>query len=207
MAKKTTPEQIFTVSLKVFARYGLRRTRMEDIAQELDMATGTLYRYVKDKRDLYEKAVAFGIRRWQSRVFEAVSGVEDAAEQFTTMGRKGYGYLAEDEDLRQILINDPTIFPLSPRKIRFPDIDTASIRLIRTILQKGIDTGVFRPVDVNLTADLCYSVYVMFIIKAYIQSEADATRKMFDQGLDLILQGLRVPVPENRIRIRNGNGG
>lgn len=192
MAKKTSSEEIFDASLRVFARYGFRRTRMEDIARELDMATGTLYRYVEDKRDLYENTVAHGIRRWQSRVFEAVSSVEDVTEQFVTMCRKGYGYLAEDVDLRQIMIDDPTIFPLSPRKERFPDIDSASIGLIKSVLQKGIDRGVFRPMDVAHVAELMYSIYVMFIIKTYVKSEENSTSKMFEEGLNLILNGLLV---------------
>ncbi|MFZ5572318.1 MAG: TetR/AcrR family transcriptional regulator [Thermodesulfobacteriota bacterium] len=200
MAKKSTPDQIFTAALAVFARYGLRRTRMEDIARELDLATATLYRYVKDKLDLYEKTVAFGIRRWQAKVFEAVSAETDVTRQFVTMARKGYEYLAGDEDLRRILINDPAIFPLSPRKVRFPDIDKASIALIRQILQHGIDTGVFRPVDVALVSDLLYSVYVMFIIKAYIKSEEDSDRRMFEEGLDLIVRGLLASAPKGGSR-------
>lgn len=193
MTKITNTETIFETALIVFARFGFRRTRMEDIADELDMATATLYRYVKDKRDLYEKTVSFGIQRWQAKVFEAVSPIADVTAQFVTMCRKGYGYLAEDVNLRQIMINDPTIFPLSPRKVRFPEIDAASIGLIKTILQKGIDTGVFRPIDVDHTAELFYSIYVMFIIKAYVKSEERSTREMFDEGLDLILNGLLKP--------------
>ncbi len=190
MAKKTTPEQIFEAALKVFARYGLRRARMEDIAAELDMATGTLYRYVKDKLDLYEKAVAHAIRRWQHKVFDAVEQTEDVIEQFLIMGRKGYGYLAADKDLRKLLINDPTIFPLSPRKQRFPDIDTASIALIKAILQKGVEQKIFRPINVEHVAELLYSVYVMLIIKTYVKSDPDLTQQMFDEGLELILTGL-----------------
>lgn len=192
MSKKTSREEIFEAALKVFARYGLRRTRMEDIAVELNMATATLYRYVRDKRDLYEQTVAHGIKRWQSRVFEAISGIDDVTEQFVTMCRRGYGYLAEDSDLRQIMVDDPAIFPLSPRKERFPEIDSASIGLIKSILQKGIDRGVFRPVDVDHVAELFYSIYVMFIIKAYVKSEQHSTRKMFEEGVNVILKGLLV---------------
>lgn len=190
MAKKTTPEKIFETALEVFAKYGFRRTRVEDIAKDLDIATGTLYRYVKDKKDLYEKTVRFGIRRWQSKVFEALADVEDVTEQFIVMGKKGYGYLADDVHLRQILIDDPSIFPLTPRKERFPEIDTASINLIKSILQKGVDQKVFRDVDIEMTAELFYSFYVMFIIKTYIKSDGHSTQQMFEHGLNLILKGL-----------------
>lgn len=196
MAKKLTPDQIFETALEVFSRYGFRRSRVEDIANALGVATGTLYRYVKDKNDLYEKTVRFGIKRWQAKVFEAIAGIEDVREQFLVMGRKGYGYLAEDVHLRQILVDDPSIFPLSPRKERFPEIDTASVNLIKSILKKGMTSGVFREIDIDLTAELFYSFYVMFIIKTYIKSEGHSTERMFEQGLDLIMNGLLRGTPD-----------
>ncbi len=190
MRKKTTPEKIYETALKVFAKYGFQRTRVEDITGELDMATGTLYLYVKNKKDLYEKTVSHGIKKWQGKVFEAIVDIDDVREQFLAMCKRSYGYLAEDVNLRQVLINDPSIFPLSPRKVRFPEIDIASINLIKEILQKGIDRQVFRNVDVDHVAELFYSIHVMFIIKTYVKSEGRSAEKMFDEGLDLMLNGL-----------------
>jgi len=190
MAQKTSPDKIFETALAVFAKYGFRRTRVEDIATELDIATGTLYRYVKNKKDLYEKTVMFGIKRWQTKVFEAIAGIEDVTEQFIVMAKKGYGYLADDVHLRQILITDPSIFPLTPRKVRFPEIDIASINLIKSILKKGVKKKVFCNIDIDMTAELFYSFYVMFIIKTYIKSDGHSTQQMFENGLELILNGL-----------------
>jgi len=190
MKKKTTPEKIYETALKVFAKYGFRRTRVEDITGELDMATGTLYLYVKNKKDLYEKTVSHGIKKWQEKVFEAIADIDDVREQFLAMCKRSYGYLAEDVNLRQVLINDPSIFPLSPRKVRFPEIDTASINLIKEILQKGIKQQIFRNIDVDHIAEFFYSIYVMFIIKTYVKSEGQSAQKMFDEGLDLMLNGL-----------------
>ena len=185
-----TPERLYQVSLELFARYGFRRTRVEDIAGELEVAAGTLYRYARSKRELYEKTVSFGIRRWQARVFDAIAGIGDAREQFLVMARAGFGYLEEDAALRSILIQDPQFFPLSPRKVRFPEIDTASVSLIRTILERGIRQGVFRALDTEAAAELLYSFYVMFIIKTYITSEGRTASQMFEHGLDLMLAGL-----------------
>ena len=184
------PATLYQAALKIFARYGFRRARVEDIAGELGVAVGTLYRYAANKRDLYEKTVAFGIGRWQQKVVAELEGIDDVRDKFKTMCLTAYDHLAGDPDLRAILVDDPSVFPLVPRNVRFPEIDSASMHLIRQILTEGIDRGVFRPVDVNTTADLLYSIYVMFIIKTYIKSEGRSTRSMFEGGLDLILNGL-----------------
>ncbi|MCK9263549.1 MAG: TetR/AcrR family transcriptional regulator [Deltaproteobacteria bacterium] len=182
--------RIYEAGLRVFARYGYRRARVEDIADELGMTKGNLYLYVKDKRDLYEKAVSHGLLQWQAMVARSIEKIDDVCEQFLALCRKGYTYLSRDVSLRSVLINDPSIFPLSSREDRFAEINRASMDLLRSVLTRGIREGRFREVDVDHLAELLYSIYVMFIIKTYVKSEGKSTQKMFEQGLDVVLQGL-----------------
>jgi AcrR family transcriptional regulator len=181
---------IYEAALRVFARYGYRRTRVEDIADELGMTKGNLYLYVENKRDLYEKAVAHGLSRWQEMVVKAIEKIEDVVEQFLVMCKKSYSYLSRDVSLRTVLVNDPSVFPLSSKEDPFYEINHASSKLLRDVLRRGVRQGRFREVDVDQVAELLYSVYVMFIIKTYVKSEGKSTQKIFEQGLDIILQGL-----------------
>ena len=190
MAKKFTLEQIYSAAIPVFARYGYKRTRIEDVSAELDMVSGTLYRYVKDKRDLYEKSVAHGIMQWQAKVKASLDETKDVKEQFVWLCQNSYQYLSQDRDMRKILMDDPSIFPLSPRKVRFPGIDNYSLDMIKALLRKGMDQGIFRKIDVESTAEFLYSIYVMFIIKTYVKSEGNSSSTMYEQGIELILNGL-----------------
>ncbi|WDP87534.1 MAG: TetR/AcrR family transcriptional regulator [Desulfobacter sp.] len=190
MSKKFTLEQIYSAAIPVFARYGYKRTRLKDVSSELDMVSGTLYRYVKDKRDLYERSVAYGIMQWQTKVRASVEKTDDIKEKFICLCQKSYQYLSQDQNMRKILMNDPSIFPLSPRKVRFPGIDNTSLDMIKALLHKGVDQGVFRKIDINSTAEFLYSIYVMFIIKTYVKSEGRSSSLMYEQGIELILNGL-----------------
>ncbi len=192
MAKKFTLEQIYAAAIPVFARYGYKRTRVEDISSELDMVPATLYRYVKDKRDLYEKSVTFGITKWQAKVMTSIGQTEDVKEQFIRLCRKSHQYLSQDLDMQKILMGDPSIFPLSPRKVRFPGIDYGSLDMIKMLLNKGMAQGVFRKVDVDPVAEFLYSIYVMFIIKTYVKSEGSSSSLIYENGIDLILNGLLI---------------
>jgi len=55
--KQYNLEQIYETALTVFAKFGFKKTAMRDVARELGMTQGNIYLYVKNKRDLYEKAV------------------------------------------------------------------------------------------------------------------------------------------------------
>lgn len=182
--------RIYEAALRVFARYGYRRTRVEDIADELGMTKGNLYLYVRDKRDLYEKAVSHGLLQWQTVVAKSIEKIDDVCEQFVALCRKSYTYLSRDVSLRAILINDPSIFPLSSKEDPFSEINRASMDMLKGIIVRGIKEGRFRQVDVDHLSELLYSIYVMFIIKTYVKSEGKSTQKMFEQGIDVVLNGL-----------------
>ncbi|HDP25518.1 MAG TPA: TetR/AcrR family transcriptional regulator [Deltaproteobacteria bacterium] len=190
MGREEKLTRIYETALKMFAQYGYKRTRVEDIAHDLGMTKGNLYLYVKDKRDLYEKVVSHGLLHWQNQVFESISKKEDVVDQFVTLCQKSFSYLEKDVPLRTVLMNDPSIFPLSRKEDHFSEINRFSMDMLRSLLRKGIREGKFRDVDVNRVTDLLFSIYVMFIIRTYIQSEGRSIKKMFEQMIDIVLNGL-----------------
>lgn len=188
--KEARLHQIYDAALKTFARFGYKKATVEDIAAAAGMTKGNLYLYVKDKRDLYEKSVAHGLLTWQNKVREEISYETDVEKQFLLLGAKAYEHLAQDDTLRTILINDPSIFPLSPTEDRFAHINNESISMLKHVLNKGIEEERFGDIDVDHTAQFLFSIYVMFIIKTYVKSEGSSTGKMFQEGLRIILHGL-----------------
>ena len=183
-------DQICKAALRIFARYGFKRARMEDVARELDVATGTLYRYVTDKRDLYQQAVARGLLEWQKSAKAAIDPQAPAADQLRAYLLGGYDYLGQDSDLRTTLINDPSFFPLSPKDDPFQSINRLPMTSLKQILCSGIQSGQFRAFDVDSIAELFYSIFIMFIIKTYVKSEAQSTRQMLEASFDLVRNGL-----------------
>jgi AcrR family transcriptional regulator len=50
-------KDIIQKSASLFQQYGIRSVTMDDIARELSISKKTLYKYIKDKKDLVEKVV------------------------------------------------------------------------------------------------------------------------------------------------------
>jgi len=190
MKKKEKLELLYCKSLEVFARYGYKKTTMEDIAGEIGITKPGLYKYVKDKMDLYEKTLSFALLRWQDRVVNAVNREDDIVRKFIVMSQKGYDYLMEDELLTEILRKDPTIFPFSTNIVRFREVNQRSLDLIKYILEEGIKQRKFSKVDIQRTSVLLYSIYRTFIVEAYVISDAKQIKKIYTDGINLILNGL-----------------
>ena len=182
--------KIYETALGLFARYGFKKTTVEDIASALGYTKGNLYLYVKDKQDLYEKTVAFALERWQSSVLGKIPSEGSIIERVLEACRISFAYLSQDNDLREVLRQDPSIMTITDKEDRFYEINEASRNILKLLLQEGINQGAFKKVDINLTVDFLYSVYIMFIIKAYIKPENKSTEELFENALQLILNGL-----------------
>ncbi len=64
------------------------------------------------------------------------------------------------------------------------------MQLIRDILAQGIAEGRFVNVDVDHTAELFFSIYIMFLIKRYVKSEGVSAKRMYELGTRIVLRGL-----------------
>jgi AcrR family transcriptional regulator len=190
MKKRGDIKQIYNAAIKVFAKYGYKKTTLEDIGKELNMTKGNLYLYIKDKQDLYHNAVGFALLQWQNYVRHAVNKETDPRKKFVVMCQKAVEYLSLDDNFRNILIHDPDIFPMFGEHDPYKHINNNSVNMIRSILKDGIEKDVFRHVNLQSMSQAIFSIYKMFIIRMYILSEVKKVRKMFEQTLELITQGL-----------------
>ena len=188
--KDRKQKDIFHASLRLFARFGYQKTTMDDVAAEVGMSKGNIYFYVSGKRDLYEKTVSSALRQWRETVAAAVGRVDDVVEKFSVMARLSFEYLVDHEDLRAVLIKDPSIFTLTPREDRFYEINLGAMQLIKNIIAQGISEGRFLPVDVDHTSELFFSIYIMFLIMRYVKSEGVSAALMYEEAMKIVLRGI-----------------
>ena len=190
MRNKQDETVILDAALKVFSRYGYKKSTLEDIANELSMTNTAMYAYATSKRDLYEQTVRYVMKRWQGSVQQAVGERTTAREKLTTLCESALYYLAKDAEFCALLRSDPGIFPMFPTVDPYEEINRDSVLMIERILQFGRETGEFRAVDASGSAEVLFSIYKNFIIHTYINSEEDYTSRYLPITLELILNGL-----------------
>jgi len=190
MTRDIKEKKIFDIALKLFAQYGYKKTTIEDVARDLGMTPGNIYFYVKNKKDLYEKTVSSALGQWRDSVAEAVSREKDAAKMFRVMAERSFQYLQDRGDILAVLSRDPDIFTLTPGEDRFYDINLGAMQLMKSILEKGVREKSFHKMDVDRATEFLFSVYIMFLIKAYVKPEGENVSGMFREGLNLIMRGL-----------------
>jgi AcrR family transcriptional regulator len=67
-------EKILEAASRLFGTQRFHEVRMEDIAAEAEVGKGTLYRYFKDKEELYLALLARASQQFMQRIEEVVQG-------------------------------------------------------------------------------------------------------------------------------------
>ena len=184
-------EDLFAAALRLFARYGFRRTRVEDIAEELGMTKGNVYFYVASKEELYYRTIEWALGAWRDEIAAAVAPPAPAAERFRKMARLSFAYLRGHDDLRLILEADPSIYSLDPAEDRFGEVNGAARDILRSIIEEGRDAGEFRAeLDIEATTGFLFAVYIAFLIKTYALAEGEESARFFEAGIDIAISGL-----------------
>lgn len=108
--KMTTKEKILHTSLKLFARDGYEAVSVSQIAAELGITKGALYRHYENKRNIFDSILE---RMEQRDAYQAAAhGMDDrladgsAADDLIEFSRTMFTYWTEDEfasDFRKML--------------------------------------------------------------------------------------------------------
>ena len=176
MRPRLDDELIYKAALPFFAKYGYKKTTLEDIASALDMSNTNLYSYARSKRDLYQCCVDYAIDQWQEFVRQQTRDIEDPKEKLVTTWRSAVSYIIGNEEMMALLKNDPTIFPMFPNVDPIEEYNDWSVQYVKEILEEGIEKGVFRAtINVDIAATMLFGWYKYLIVSSVEMEELDET--------------------------------
>jgi AcrR family transcriptional regulator len=193
--KEARPDEILAAALASFAERGFAATRLEDVAARAGISKGTLYLYFKGKEELFEAVVRAtllpNIERLEvmAATFEGPSAVllERLLLTFAAVVDSRVGAIPK------LVIAEAGNFPDLAR-FYLDEVVRRGLRLIGTILRRGIGSGEFRPIDVDHAV---FCVIAPMLIAALWKNSLEPhdeapldVHALVRAHLDLLLRGL-----------------
>lgn len=196
--KAARPGELLDAALALFVEKGFAATRVEDVAARAGVAKGTLFLYFASKDELFKAVVRENASR---HLHEAVREVDDFAGPSAELLREYlrrwwrlYGGTPA-AGLTKLMLSEAAHFPELARWFE-AEVVQPSHALLRRVLQRGIDRGEFRPVDVALTVPLIIAPLLQLVL--WQQWPADCMpaphidpQALLAQHTDMLLHGLR----------------
>ena len=155
MAVSKTKARLVDVARQLFAKMGVENTTMNDIALASKKGRRTLYTYFKSKEDIYMAVVESELDMlsdMMKRVAEKnISPDEKMIEMIYTRLDAVKEVVFRNGTLRANFFRD--IWRVEKVRKRF---DAKEILLFKDVLREGVEKGVFRIDDIDMTAELVH---------------------------------------------------
>ena len=186
MAVSKTKAKLVDVARQLFAKMGVENTTMNDIALASKKGRRTLYTYFKSKEDIYMAVVESELDMlsdMMKRVAEKnISPDEKMIEMIYTRLDAVKEVVFRNGTLRANFFRD--IWRVEKVRKRF---DAKEILLFKDVLREGVEKGVFRIDDIDMTAELVHYC-VKGIEVPYIRGHIGA--KLDDETRDKYVDNL-----------------
>ncbi len=150
MTKTSWPE-ILKKSAELFSRKGYGATTLEDIARELGITKPTLYHYIETKSELLYCICDQAVSRLLDRAREIQASDMEAEEKLGELIRLHLSLFSEYGDFASVFFAEEKELP-ERQRARIRSLSREYERILRATLRQAVEEGVFREMDVPMTA-------------------------------------------------------
>jgi TetR/AcrR family fatty acid metabolism transcriptional regulator len=203
MANATTEDAVLDSAGRCFARYGFKKTSMENVATEARVAKGTVYLYCDSKQDLFYRAVERELRAWIHDLSSCIDPDRPANEILFEMARLDAAFV-EDRPLVADLLSGMVDGDLPSYRERFSGLRDVGRQHVVKVLELGVRQGVFADdLDVRATARVLQEMQITgALLRHRNELPLAQIRRQQAAAMRLVLRGL-----EARGDTRTNHGG
>ncbi len=196
--KDARPQELTAAALALFVEKGYAATRLDEVAARAGVSKGTLYLYFDSKEALFKAVIREGI-------VPAIDAAEAMLEEYADdpagllagFLRAWWERIGSNElgGIPKLMIAEAGNFP---EVARYYDeaVIQRGLALLRTAVARGVEAGVFRPVNMEVIATLVVAPLIHLALWRHSFAACCGDRvdvaAYLDAHLDLVLHGLGV---------------
>jgi AcrR family transcriptional regulator len=194
--KEARPGEIVAAAVQVFVERGFAATKLADVARRAGVTKGTLYLYFASKEALFKELVRQTIVPAIASGEQVVSAHTGTAADLFRQITHGWWQRVGETNLSgipKLMMAEAGNFPELAR-FYYDEVISRGHRLMASVLERGIASGEFRPLDVSLGVRLALAP--LLHAANWRHSWALCTREGFDvtrfidYHVDIFLRGI-----------------
>ncbi len=146
-------ERIIGIAQKVFAHFGIQKSTMDEIAKKARMGKATLYYYFKSKEEIFAEVIKKESRIIKQKMIEEILIADTPQAQIKAYVHTRMKHLKELSNYYTTLTDEYMEHYSFVEKER-AEFTEYEVNTLTSILNSGIEKGVFDLEDVQLTAKM-----------------------------------------------------
>jgi TetR/AcrR family fatty acid metabolism transcriptional regulator len=195
--KETKKMEILHAAMKIFARNGIVKTKMIDVATEAGVGKGTIYEYFRSKEEIFTTAFVMIFENLEVRIMDVLAREEDPVVQLNLLVETtikefmhGEGEFAEimmDFWAEGVRNKDKNVLAV----IDLKKIYSKYRSLLKVIIKNGIDKGVFKKMDTNSLSAVLIAALDGIYLQWILDRKAINISKVSKVLLESFIDGIR----------------
>lgn len=201
--KDARPQEIIDAALTLFTQRGFAATKLDEVAKLAGVTKGTVYLYFDSKEELFFSAIREMVVPMLELGESRVASFEGSAtELLKALTHSWVEKLLERKGvcLTKVMLSDGNQYP-EIAAFYHQEVVLRGRRLFASVLDKGVASGEFRPMDTMLAARNLIAPILLYHIWlhsfAAFESSDMTPRDYVDFHLNLQLNGLRAHPERN----------
>jgi AcrR family transcriptional regulator len=194
--KEARPQELLAAALDLFVERGFASTRLEDVAKRAGVSKGTLYLYFENKEDLFKAVVRNSII---PAIGEAEMSIAESSGHSADLLRsvihnwwRRIG-ATKASGIIKLVTAEAGNFPELAQFYQ-DEVITRGTKMIRSMLERAIERGEFRAINVTQMTQVLVAPMLMLITWKHSVAPCDRgelnPQAFLDTFLDMALHGL-----------------
>jgi AcrR family transcriptional regulator len=191
-------ERILTAAQKRFALYGLEKTAMREIADDVNMSKAALYYYFQDKNELFHAVIEKEQELYFVLLHATMKEIQDPSEKLKAYVKIRNEYMRKFMNLSKLRYE--SFLELKPLLADiFKILKERELDLLSNILEEGNTQGLFYVKDIRQTTEVFMEILISLRWRLYhknitINVESDVfaeTEQHMRHFLDIFIRGIK----------------
>ncbi len=191
--------EILAAARKVIGRFGYEGTTIDRVAEEAQIAKGTIYLYFANKEDLLHNAIVQGIRDLTCEMQRNDRPDAPPIERLGNLIREMFTIQNSNQDFLKALILDPRFVTFAPgdkREEELRQVYFALLNFIAGVLRYAKERGAIRNIDIQVASFMLSEMMTGTLRRRLVGLAATPPEADAEAVIDLFLYGVRGVAPE-----------
>jgi AcrR family transcriptional regulator len=204
--KEARPGELLDAALDLFVEKGFAATRAEEVAARAGVSKGTLFLYFQSKEELFKAVVRENISgrftEWRAELESFEGSTPELLAYCMNVWWERVG-MTRASGLTKLMMSEAKNFP-ELAAFYHQEVIMPGHGLIRSILQRGMDRGEFRAMNLDYAVYAVIAPMIFLILSRHsggvcLNTEKDLDPKQFiAHQVETILNGISAPAAAAR---------
>ena len=187
-------QEILAAALRLFSAKGYHSVTMHEIAEASEFAVGTLYKFFRNKEDLYRELMLESTAAFFGEIRRAIEGQDDEVAQLKSLTKAKFEVFRSNVLLIRLFFTEMHGESFNRRAGLDAEIrrnHEELINFVAAIFASGIQRGRFRPIAAPADLALAFDgVTNAFFFSWFYEPELHPFPEDSDAILDIFFKGL-----------------